>query len=688
MQRHATKRGTRKKTTRVQSRKTTTLRAKYITNYQTPEAVVKTILDKIINLSIRQSTINKINNQLKSYCFEYIQNQIEPLFEEKYINYSRPNNNTDTLFWKTKIPVENQWVEVKEPETLPSDRFEGAFTRIKELESKNKKITIDQIKEGLENDILLNNTTEKEASEEENEKTENNKQIKKKLILTEKTEKKNNNKEEEEKTLNKNKIQIPQTNIKKPNKKIQMVNFPSLDIPDIEKEFMHEVYDPPNIDKLRKEREEEIKKKEREKKIQIDALKMAKKKDDSEKINKKIKPLDSNKYTFDSNGQIMSFKQYKLDNLTKDFTFIKNSIKEHDRIKPLKKKKISIKKDQIIKITEEVIKNPNNEDEENKEKSQTEKIKDKKDRVIPSGSNFQIILPNIGVVIKENQKIKEGGREFNKYFNKYSIHDYDKILNEYVPLQNKTQMRSKMEALNLTTSNNLKKKMSESVDNTRTIASQNNFNNINKTFIYNNDNLNTNNPLLSTNDNIQITINDPDNNNNIVNTSPYLKTSINSFNTNTNNYNPLMTSLNLKSAFMNYSQGKKGINFNSSITMKKPGSTSLKLEIENMQDLKNDRAYYESQNIKQKNIFGKNFMKNYKIALIKQPGNNSLSPFNKTILTDTNWGNQTGQKGQQKENIVFARHHTKQQALRELGSNILSGIKIKLPRDRKVEINK
>ena len=338
MQRHATKRGTRKKTTRVQSRKTTTLRAKYITNYQTPEAVVKTILDKIINLSIRQSTINKINNQLKSYCFEYIQNQIEPLFEEKYINYSRPNNNTDTLFWKTKIPVENQWVEVKEPETLPSDRFEGAFTRIKELESKNKKITIDQIKEGLENDILLNNTTEKEASEEENEKTENNKQIKKKLILTEKTEKKNNNKEEEEKTLNKNKIQIPQTNIKKPNKKIQMVNFPSLDIPDIEKEFMHEVYDPPNIDKLRKEREEEIKKKEREKKIQIDALKMAKKKDDSEKINKKIKPLDSNKYTFDSNGQIMSFKQYKLDNLTKDFTFIKNSIKEHDRIKPLKKK--------------------------------------------------------------------------------------------------------------------------------------------------------------------------------------------------------------------------------------------------------------------------------------------------------------------------------------------------------------
>ena len=38
-------------------------------------------------------------------------------------------------------------------------------------------------------------------------------------------------------------------------------------------------------------------------------------------------------------------------------------------------------------------------------------------------------------------------------------------------------------------------------------------------------------------------------------------------------------------------------------------------------------------------------------------------------------------------NKVYARHMTKQQVLRELGSNILSGIKIRLPRDRKVDIN-
>ena len=43
--------------------------------------------------------------------------------------------------------------------------------------------------------------------------------------------------------------------------------------------------------------------------------------------------------------------------------------------------------------------------------------------------------------------------------------------------------------------------------------------------------------------------------------------------------------------------------------------------------------------------------------------------------------------GYDDNNIIYSRHMTKQQVLRELGSNILSGIKIKLPRRRKVELN-
>ena len=64
-----------------------------------------------------------------------------------------------------------------------------------------------------------------------------------------------------------------ETNINKPkqtiqnmknNRRIQMATFPFSDIPNIDKEFIHDEYDPPNINKLRKDKEEEIKRKEKE----------------------------------------------------------------------------------------------------------------------------------------------------------------------------------------------------------------------------------------------------------------------------------------------------------------------------------------------------------------------------------------------------------------------------------------
>ena len=695
------KRLTRKSTLKNQTRRKSTSYVGHISNYQSPESIVKILLDKIINLSIRQSLINKINNQIHSYCFEYMQNQIEPILEINYINYMKTNYNEDIYFWKNPKPVEGKWMEIAEPDIGEYDRFEGAFARIKEVSPKTKKPTISRIKEGFENEINSVDINEGKTLEEiEKEKNNKNKrvQVRKKLSNFENNENKTNtmnninnnintNIKEEEKSTNK---QDKMPKINKINKKMIMFNFPTADIPDIDREFKHEEYDPPDVNKLRKEVEEEIKKREKEKKIRIDAAKIIKKKEDNEKINKKVKLLDSNKYTFDPEGKIISFKHYRIDNLTRDFAFIKNGIKEMDIKAANKKKKGAViiseknENDESEKINEEVIKNPMMEEEERKEKSQAEKTNEKKEKIIPSGSNFQIILPNIGVVIKENQNIKEGGREFNKFFNKYSINDYDKILKEYVPLQNKSKIRNKMELLGINTTNNIKTKTSESADSTKINNSQNNLNNVNKTFNYNYETINSNNnPLLTTND---LQINNSIDNNMLMtidNTSPYLKTSIgNSFNKRQNNYNPLLTS------FMNYSQGKKGYSLSNSIQMK-PGLGSLKIEIDNMQELKNEKTYYGPVNIKQKNIFRKDLTRNYKIGLIKSPGNYFFSSFNKNILTDENWGNEIGGKGKNKNsNTIFARHHTKQQALRELGNTIFSGLKIKLPRDRKVELNK
>ena len=612
-------------------------------------------MDKLINLSIRQSEINRINNELNNYFFEYIKNQVEPIFEESYINYTKStkdNSNSNILFWKTAKPTENEWVEIMEPETVKEDRFEGAFALLKEI-PKAKKSKMDKIKEGTQNDNI--NETEKEENKNFNRTSKSRKTTKRVIEI-----------KEEKKMPVQTEIISNTTAIKPKNKKIQMIDFPSEDIPGYDQEFNYEIYDPPNIEKLRKEKEHEILKKEREIKMHNDLLKMAKKKEEEEKLkqNKKEKPLDTNKFTFDSNGTIIQFRQYKLDNLTKDFTFVKNSVKSESNKSNKKKKTSSIKAHQSTIPEEAVIKNPVDEERKEKEKSPIKILVERnQEKIIPSGSNFQIILPNIGVVIKENQNKKEGGREFNKYFNKYSIHDYETILNEYVPLQNKTKLNFQHEKLTLTPKHtNIQKKMSSSVDKSsakKVMTSENNMNSNNKLINYNytiTENINNNNnPLLNTSDNLNNTNNIEIDNNNF--SSAYLRSTIgiNSYNKNSGNYNPLMTSSNIRSAFLNYGKDKTGANFNDSITMSKAGMTSLKMEIESLQDLRNDRTYYGPGNLKQKNILG-SFMRNSRLTTNRQPVTNSLTNLNKNILTDGNWGNQIGGgKKDQNENIIYSR---------------------------------
>ena len=63
---------------------------------------------------------------------------------------------------------------------------------------------------------------------------------------------------------------------------------------------------------------------------------------------------------------------------------------------------------------------------------------------------------------------------------------------------------------------------------------------------------------------------------------------------------------------------------------------------------------------------------------------------NKKILNDVNFGNTMEQKNKipEKENIVVSKHLSMQEAIKELGYTMISGIKIKFPRNRKVELSK
>ena len=670
-------------------RKSTIKKEPYISSYQISEGIVKIIIDKIIINSIYEANMNKINNQLNDYYFEYLQGQIEPLFEENFINYTNLKNDENKLFWKTPKPPENQWIEILEPETVENDRYESSEVNIQEI--KSKKEIISETNEGIENIENIennNNTIKKNQTKEKNSrlKTIRQKNKNEEILVNDENKNENNNNDIDNKTKNNQKLVNNMANTIQNNrgkKRIVMVDFPSEDIPGIETEFKHDIYEPSNIHILRKDKEEEIKNKEKEIKLNKDKGNALKKKEEIEKLIKNVKTIDSNKFTFDSNGKIISFKAYKLDNLSKDFTFIKNNIKEKnekEEVVPIKSKKFT--RQSVKEQNEEIVIRDNSRmfehygNEEKKEKN--------KEKIIPSGSNFKLILPNIGVVVKENNNKKEGSRDFNKYFKKYSMKDYDKILNEYVPLQNKTKIKTKFQKLAQTF---VKKTLSDSMD-----KRNNNFiNNIqmNLSTINNKkiETMNITNPLLTSTD---INQNSENNNTYTNQNSSYIKTSANvSFNKGSGIYNPLMTSSNVKSAKINFSQDKNRNDFNNSIIMKKMGFGSLKLELESLQDLNNESNYRKLSISKKDNIFGRNFIKSNKFKINNTSKDNPLYVFNKKILTDANFGNITlsQKRHTEKENIVTSKHLSKQQAFKELGNTMISGLKIKFPRNRKVELS-
>ena len=686
----------------------------YISNYQSSESIIKFILDKIITIALYEAYSKEIDKNLGEFCYDNMKKEITSFFELNFINYTTKDKKPE-LLWEQEPPNKNTWIEIFEPESEPMDRYESSNINYLEIKrendeqinekeniNKNKIINknskknelnniISEVEEksslsGFDNEVKIENGIMPEISGIEDKSSGSlnatDAEIKKNIDNVENIENNNKNKEnnilirKEEKNIT-NKI-IPKTPIieelpqltKKGRNQI-MVNYPSVDIPGIEQEYNHHYLEPSNIDILRHEREEAIQKRLIELKSEKVNNKIKKFNEDNDKKPKKI--FDAKHLTFDSNGNIINFKPYKLDRLKKEFTLTKNIIKGENRQESPNKsrgKKRSVmslkskKKESLIedeKGKELLIEKP--------EVLFEEKNTRERERFLPSGSNFQIISPNIGVIIKENNKLKQGPKEFSKYFKKYSIRDYDKMLNDFVPLQNKTLLKNQLKSLNISSNNN------NNINNNITKKTSNNI----LSNSYDNNNIN-NNPLLTdAQENI--------NNNTSIN--------INNINSSLSNNNPLLSSNYNTINYVNKSYKNigsyKSINTENSIIMKKLGLGSLKLEIESLKDLSPNHPGMLTRNNMTKNIFRYNSQKNYKKYGINNENKiNLFSELNKRIMNSRDWGNDTSSRKNNigfSENKIFARHITKQQVLRELGSNILSGIKIRLPRDRKVDIN-
>ena len=510
---------------------------------------------------------------------------------------------------------------------------------------------------------------------------------------------KDNDKKEEKKENINPKSSIPTSlpPIKKKAKNIPILDYPCSDIPGVEEEYNHNNYEPQNVEFLRREREELIQKKIIENKLKEATNKVIKPIEENDKIRKKV--IDTNRLTFDSNGNIIHFRPYKFDNLSKDFVMIKNTIrafenKADNNNNTNKKRNINKEKKEKEKEInqEEIIKNIEEEKKIKEINIITNNLNTDKERFVPSGSNFQIISPNIGVVIKENNQAKEGPKEFSKYFNKYSLQDYDKMLNDFVPLQNRTMLQNH---LNTYSSNNNSKYLSTAPNNntmlnkksSKILSSLDSNKNLNNLNINANNSELPSNPLLPNEDQSSYFI---DKDKSINNSGFNMNSNMNS-NLNINLNNPLLSSNMNSMNFNRYNESYNSINMDNSIVMKKLGTGSLKLELESLKDLSTINADLIKIPNKRKNIFSSNFNRGnrtYKIKTEKEK--NNFNDFNKKIMVTSGWGNDTGDMKsdfKEKNNAVYSRHITKQQVLRELGSNILSGIKIKLPRERKVDIN-
>ena len=141
-------------------------------------------------------------------------------------------------------------------------------------------------------------------------------------------------------------------------------------------------------------------------------------------IKKKLNLIDSKKYTFDSSGNIFKYKLININNLRNEFGLIQSKKKFISQNNSLSNKKNKNKNKKLP-----VIKSLNN---LNLNKINTENYKfTKKEEIIPSGNNFDIMIPSDGVIITNlNKKSKKGNFNFYQIFKKMSTNQYSKILNE------------------------------------------------------------------------------------------------------------------------------------------------------------------------------------------------------------------------------------------------------------------
>ena len=374
------------------------------------EIITKLILNKIFSYVETEIKKRDIEEKIPLFCGEYlIDYYINPLVSlNKFLLIKKEEsnkNNNDLLF--TNLKQENTWVEIKEPSTPIKER--AMTSNLKVIYNLNDyNIILNGLIDNLGiHRIGLDRIDINQFSESYFLKRSNSQILSKKVMLKTKS------------LFEMNKLR---KNKKKKEAKNQIFsNFKVYDIPNF-KNIPYE--EPKDFQKLRENFEKEKLKK-------LEQLRKEKEKEKRKKLNifnfANKKDFDSKKYTFDSNGQVIQYHPYKLE-------MNSNELLESKSIVGKTKIENNLNQLPIIENNIKINHNKNKKIRVDKNKKYylkyNEENKRKKIPIPPAGSNFNIIKPEIGVIIHENDKTKGGNMNFVSKYNKTSIEEYSKIIRE------------------------------------------------------------------------------------------------------------------------------------------------------------------------------------------------------------------------------------------------------------------
>lgn len=239
----------------------------------------------------------------------------------------------------------------------------------------------------------------------------------------------------------------PEDNNPRRKKYAPLIEFPS---EDIDPKILGLNTENLELKKLRENLEKELieKKLEQARKLQkereIQALEKAREEKRKELANKNV--------TVDIKGDIIYIKSLNVNDLANDFTKMRAKYKEIKTIQNESKtsliQKAIVEKNPVILFELTEKEKPKKKGKKNYLGYKSSKNEDRiqtgnnkvstwigdrvKDPILAAGSNFEILNPECGVSLKENEKTKSGGKDFFHKYNKYSIEVFEETLNKTV----------------------------------------------------------------------------------------------------------------------------------------------------------------------------------------------------------------------------------------------------------------